>query len=107
MGEGDNALGCATRKVGRRTLVVRMISGPAVPAAPVVRAIAGLVSRVLAVALEAVNVGWERSLALPKGTTRWSVTPLDCYLTDCRTVPAYDKRLGLPDCRDKISTMIR
>ena len=37
----------------------------------------------------------------------YAVTPLDCYLTDCRTVPAYDKRLGLPDCRDKISTMIR
>ena len=35
------------------------------------------------------------------------VMPLDCYLTDCRTVPMYDKRLGLPDCQDKISTMIR
>ena len=24
-------------------------------------------------------------------TTIQSVTPLDCYLTDCRTVPVYDK----------------
>ena len=71
VGEGDDTLAHATRKVGRGALMVRMVSGPAVPAAPKIRAVAGLVSRVLAVALEAVNVGWERSLAFPKGTSRW------------------------------------
>ena len=70
MGEGDDALACATCEVGRGALMVRVVSGPAVPAAPIVRAVAGLVSRVLAVTLEAVDVGWERSLAFPKGTTR-------------------------------------
>ena len=52
--------------------MVRMVSRPAVPAAPKVGAVAGFVSRVLAVALEAVDVGWERSLAFSKGTARWS-----------------------------------
>ena len=52
--------------------MVRVVSGPAVPAAPIVGAVAGLVSRVLAVALEAVNMGWECPLALPKGATRRS-----------------------------------
>ena len=70
VGEGDDALARATCKVGRRALMVRMVSGPAVPAAPVVGAVAGLVSRVLAVTLEAVNVGLELSLALHKRITR-------------------------------------
>ena len=51
--------------------MVRVVSGPAVSAAPVIGTIAGLVSRVLTVALKAVDVGWECPLALPKGTTRW------------------------------------
>ena len=71
VGEGDDALGRATCEVGRRALMVRMVSGPAVPAASVIGAVAGLVSRVLTVTFEAVNVGWERSLAFPKGATRW------------------------------------
>ena len=50
--------------------MVRVVSGPAVPAAPVIGAVAGLVSRVLAVTLEAIDMGWECSLAFPKGTTR-------------------------------------
>ena len=69
MGKGDDALGRAACKVGRRALMVCVVSGPAVPAAPIIGAVAGFVSRVLAVALEAVNVGWECSLALPKSAT--------------------------------------
>ena len=71
VGEGDDALGCATRKVGRGALMVPVVSGPAVSAAPVIGAVTGLVSRVLAVTSEAVNVGWEPSLALSKGTAGW------------------------------------
>ena len=52
--------------------MVRMVSRPAVPAASEVGAVAGFVSGVLTVTFEAVNVGWERSLALSKGTARWS-----------------------------------
>ena len=71
MGEGDDALARAASKMGRGTLMVRMIGGPAVPAAPIIGAVAGFVSRILTVTLEAVDVGWERSLALPKGATGW------------------------------------
>ena len=71
VGEGDDALGRAARKVGRGALMVHVVSRPAVPAAPIVGAVAGLVSGILAVAFEAVDVGWECSLALPKGTTGW------------------------------------
>ena len=51
--------------------MVRVVSGPAVPAAPKVGAVAGFMSGILTVTFEAVNVGWERSLALSKGTARW------------------------------------
>ena len=71
MGEGDDALGRAACKVGRRAFMVRMVSRPAVPATPIIGAVAGLVSGVLAVASEAVDVGWKCLLALPKGATRW------------------------------------
>ena len=69
MGEGDDALGRAARKVGRGALMVRVVGGPAVPAASKIRAVAGLVARVLAMALETVDVGWESSLSLSKGAT--------------------------------------
>ena len=71
MGEGDDALGCAAHKVGRGALMVRVVSGPAVSAAPVIGTIAGFVSGILAVTPEAVDVGGECSLALPKGATWW------------------------------------
>ena len=71
MSEGDDALGRAACKVGGRALMVHVVSGPAVPAAPAIRAVAGLVPGVLAMAFEAVDVGWKSSLALPKGATRW------------------------------------
>ena len=72
MGEGDDTLVRTAREVRRGALMVRMVARPAVPAAPIVGAVAGFVSRVLAVTFEAVDVGWERSLALSKGTARWS-----------------------------------
>ena len=72
MGEGDDTLGHAAREVRRGAFMVRMVGRPAVPAAPMVGAVASFVSRVLAVTFEAVNVGRERSLALSKGTAGWS-----------------------------------
>ena len=72
MSEGDDTLARAAREVRRGALMVRVVSGPAVPAAPKVRAVASLVSRVLTMALEAVNVRWECSLSLSKGATRRS-----------------------------------
>ena len=71
VGEGDDALGCATCKVGRGALIVCVVGRPAVPAAPIIGVVAGLVSRVLTVAFEAVDVGWERSLVLSKGAAWW------------------------------------
>ena len=71
MGEGDNTFGYAASKMGRGAFMVCVVGGPAVPAAPVIRAVTGLVSRVLAVAPEAVDVGWECSLVLPKRAARW------------------------------------
>ena len=51
--------------------MVRVVGGPAVPAAPIIGAVAGFMSRVLAVALEAIYVGWECLLALSERATRW------------------------------------
>ena len=70
VGEGNDAFGCAASKMGRGAFMMLMVSGPAVPAAPIVGAVAGLVPRILAVAPEAVDVGWEHSFVLPKGATR-------------------------------------
>ena len=69
--EGNNTLGCAARKMGGGALVVRMVSRPAVSAAPIIGAVAGFVPRIFAVTLEAIDVGWKCPLALPKGATRW------------------------------------
>ena len=44
VGEGDNTLGRAASKMGGGALMVRVVSGPAVPAAPVIGTVAGLVS---------------------------------------------------------------
>ena len=64
--------------------MVRVVSRPAVPAAPKVGAVAGFVSGVLAVTFEAVNVGWECPLALSKGTARWS--PWIFYCPSLKTI---------------------
>ena len=72
VGEGDDALACAASKVGSGAFVVPVVSGPAIPAAPIIGAVAGLMPRVLAVAPEAVDMRRERLLTLPKGATRRS-----------------------------------
>ena len=69
MGKGDDALGSAAGEVRGRTLVVAMVFGPAVSTAPVIRAIAGLVSWIFAMASEAVDVGGEGTLSLAKRST--------------------------------------
>ena len=84
MGEGDDTLGRAAREVRRGALVVRMVSRPAVPAAPIIGAVTGFVSGALAVTLEAVDVGWGHSLALSKGTARWG--PWIFYHSSLKTV---------------------
>ena len=50
--------------------MVHVVSGPAVSAAPIIGAVAGLVSGVLAVASEAVDMGWKCSLAFSKRAAR-------------------------------------
>ena len=71
MSKGDNTFGCAASKVGRGALVVRVVGGPAVSATPEVGAVAGLMSRIFAVTLKAVDVRGECSLAFPKGAAGW------------------------------------
>ena len=70
MSEGNNASSCAASKMGGRALVVHMKGGPAVPVAPCIGAITGLMPRVFTMAFETVDVGWECLLVLPKCTTR-------------------------------------
>jgi hypothetical protein len=64
VGEGDDALSGAASEVGRGALVVEMVGGPTEPAGSVVGALAAVVTRILAVAREA--VGEWRHLALAK-----------------------------------------
>ena len=66
MSEGDDALGGAAGEVRGRALMVAMVSGPAVATAPIVRAVASLVSRILAMASEAVDMRGEGALSLAK-----------------------------------------
>ena len=66
MGEGDNARSGATSEVRSGTLVMAMIFRPAVSTAPVIRAVAGLMSRVFAMASETVNMRGEGTLSLAK-----------------------------------------
>ena len=66
MGKGDNALAGATSEVGGGTLMVAMIGRPAVATTLVIRAVASFMSRVFAMALEAVNMRGEGTLSLAK-----------------------------------------
>ena len=66
MGEGDDARSSATSEVRGRAFMVAMVGGPAVPAASVVGAVAGLMSRVLAMAFEAVDMRGKGALSLAK-----------------------------------------
>ena len=66
MGEGDDARSGATSEVRGRAFMVVMVGGPAVSTAPVVGAVAGLMSRVLTMTFEAVNMRGEGALSLAK-----------------------------------------
>ena len=70
MSERDNARGGAASEVRGGALMVAMIGRPAISTAPVVGAVAGLMSRVLAVAPEAVNMRGEGTLSLAKRSSR-------------------------------------
>ena len=66
MSERDNARSGATSEVRSGALMVAMILRPAVSTAPVIRAVAGLMSRVFTMASEAVNMRGEGTLSLAK-----------------------------------------
>ena len=68
MSEGDNTRSGAASEVRGWTFMVAMIFGPAVSTAPIIRAIAGLVSRVFAMALEAIDMRRKGALSLAKGS---------------------------------------
>jgi hypothetical protein len=70
VGEGDDALGGATSEVGRGALVVEVVGRPTEPAGSIVGALAAVVTRILAVAREAVGE-WQH-LALAKHRSRGS-----------------------------------
>ena len=59
MGEGDDALSSAAGEVRGGTLVVAMVGRPAISTVPVIGTVAGLVSWILAMASEAVDMGGE------------------------------------------------
>ena len=63
VGEGDDALSGAASEVGRGTFVVKVIGRPTKPAGSVVRTLAAVMTRVLAMAGEAVGVRWQLALA--------------------------------------------
>ena len=66
IGEGNNARSGATSEVGGRAFMVSMVGGPAVLTAPIIGAVAGLVSRVFAVASKTVDMRREGALSLAK-----------------------------------------
>ena len=66
MGKGDDTRSGATSEVRGRAFMVAMVSGPTVSTAPVVGAVAGLMSRVLAMTFEAVDMRGEGALSLAK-----------------------------------------
>ena len=66
MSEGDDALSGAASKVRGGALMVLMVGRPAIATAPIIRAVASLMSRILAMASEAVNMRGEGALSLAK-----------------------------------------
>ena len=66
MSEGDNARSGATSEVRGRAFMVAMVGGPAVSTAPVIGAVAGLMSRILTMTSEAVNMRGEGALSFAK-----------------------------------------
>ena len=69
MGKGDDARSGAASEVRGRAFMVAMVFGPAVSTAPVIGAVAGLVSWILAVTFETVDVRGEGTLSLAKGSS--------------------------------------
>ena len=66
MGKGDDARSGATSEVRGGAFMVAMVGRPAVSTAPVVGAVAGLMSRVLAMTFEAVDMRGEGAFSLAK-----------------------------------------
>ena len=66
MGEGDDACSGATSEMRGRAFMVTMVGRPAVLTAPVIRAIAGLMAQILAMASETVDIRGEGALSLAK-----------------------------------------
>ena len=66
MSEGNDAFGGATGEMGSGAFVVSMIGGPAVSTAPVVGAVASLMSWIFAVASKTIDVRGELTLSLAK-----------------------------------------
>ena len=65
VGEGDDACSSAAGKVGGRALVMAMVCGPAVSTAPIIGAVAGLVSWVLAVTPKTIDMRGRGRFRLP------------------------------------------
>ena len=66
MGEGNDACSGAISEVRGGAFMVTMVGGPAVLTAPVIRAVAGRMSRILAMASETVDMRREGALSLAK-----------------------------------------
>ena len=66
MGKGDDARSGAASEMRGGAFMVTMVSRPAVSTAPVIGAVAGLMSRVLAMTSEAVDMRREGALSLAK-----------------------------------------
>ena len=66
MSEGDDTLSGAASEVRGRALMVAMVGGPAVATAPIIRAVTSLMSWILAMASEAIDIRGERALSLAK-----------------------------------------
>ena len=66
MSEGDDAFSGATGEMRSGAFVVSMIGGPAVSTAPVIGAVAGPMSWILAVAFKTIDVRGELTLSLAK-----------------------------------------
>ena len=64
VGKGNDARSGAASKMRGRAFVMTMVGRPAVSTAPVIGAVTGLMSRVFAMASEAVNVRGESTLPL-------------------------------------------
>jgi hypothetical protein len=63
VGEGDDAVRGAAGEMGRGAFVMEVVGGPTEPTGSVVWALATIMTRILAVAGEAVGEGWQLAFA--------------------------------------------